>query len=68
MSKVNVDMYNEEIDFESEDERVTNALIFYLRAKGVAEVITTVGWLVIITGVGFLGYKMLNSIMGILKG
>jgi hypothetical protein len=43
LDKIDVDIYNGEVDFQSEDDRVTDALVFYLKAKGVREVVVTVG-------------------------
>lgn len=63
MERIDVDVYDGDVSFESEDDQVTRALIFYLRAKGVAEVVTAVGIITCLIGGGFAVYKVMSLVL-----
>ncbi len=56
MNRVDVDLYDGDIQTYSDDERVTKALVFYLRAKGIGAIIEACSWLVLMAGMGFSVY------------
>lgn len=60
MNRVDVNMYDGGVEFESDDYEVTRALTFYLKAKGVAEVATSLGWTIWIIGFLYGGVKILK--------
>ena len=60
MNRVDVDLYDGEMQTYSDDERVTKALVFYLRAKGIGAVLEAVSWFVLMIGVGFSVYAVVQ--------
>lgn len=60
MDNIDVDLYEGDINFQSDDDKVTRALIFYLKAKAFSEVIFSAGIITVIA-ILFIGIVKVGS-------